>query len=54
MRVEDQSIRDENHMINLISTFRAGQRIRMQVWRDNKTLTLEAEIGEWDPKRFRQ
>jgi S1-C subfamily serine protease len=38
----------------LISTFHAGQRIRLKIWRDNKTLTLEAEIGDWNPQRFRQ
>jgi S1-C subfamily serine protease len=53
IQVEDQTIRDENHMINLISTFHAGQRVRLKIWRDSKTLTLEAEIGDWNPQRFR-
>jgi S1-C subfamily serine protease len=53
LRVDDQNIRDENHLINLISTFQAGQRIRLQVWRERKTLTLEALVGDWDQNRAR-
>jgi S1-C subfamily serine protease len=47
LQVENTSIRNENHLINLISTFSAGQRIRLQVWRDRKLITLEAVLGDW-------
>jgi len=45
--VEDTSIRSENHLINLISTMPAGKKVRLQVWRDRKTVVLEAVVGDW-------
>jgi serine protease Do len=47
LQVENISIRNENHLINLISSLNAGQKIRMQVWRDRSTTTLDATIGDW-------
>ena len=47
LQVENISIRNENHLINLISSLNAGQRIRMQVWRDRATTTLDATVGDW-------
>lgn len=47
LQVENISIRNENHLINLISGLNVGQRIRMQVWRDRSTTTLDAVVGDW-------
>jgi S1-C subfamily serine protease len=47
LAVEDTSIRSENHLINFVSTMPAGQKIRLQVWRDRKTIVLEAVVGDW-------
>ena len=47
LSVESVEIRNENHLINLISNLPIGQRIRMQVWRDRTTTTLEATVGDW-------
>jgi serine protease Do len=47
LQVENISIRNENHLINLISSLNAGQRVRMQVWRDRSTTTLDAVVGDW-------
>jgi S1-C subfamily serine protease len=47
LQVENITIRNENHLINLISSLNAGQRIRMQVWRDRSTTTLDAVVGDW-------
>jgi S1-C subfamily serine protease len=47
LQVENIAIRNENHLINLISSLNAGQRIRMQVWRDRSTTTLDAVVGDW-------
>jgi S1-C subfamily serine protease len=47
LQVENISIRNENHLINLISNLNAGQRIRMQVWRDRNNTSLDATIGDW-------
>jgi S1-C subfamily serine protease len=45
--VEDTAIRSENHLINLISTMPAGKKVRLQVWRERKTVVLEAVVGDW-------
>jgi len=47
LQVESISIRNENHLINLISNLNAGQRVRMQVWRDRTTTALDATVGDW-------
>lgn len=47
LQVESISIRNENHLINLISNLNAGQRVRMQVWRDRATTSLDATVGDW-------
>jgi S1-C subfamily serine protease len=47
LQVDSTVIRDENHLINLISTFPANQRVRLQIWRERKILQLEAVVGDW-------
>jgi S1-C subfamily serine protease len=56
LQVENVAVRDENHLINLISTLPAGQRIRMQVWRERGLATLDAVVGDWSraQARFRK
>lgn len=53
LSVESVEIRNENHLINLISNLPIGQRIRMQVWRDRNTTTLEAVVGDWSKAQTR-
>ncbi len=47
LQVENIAIRNENHLINLISGLNAGQRVRMQVWRDRSVVALDATVGDW-------
>jgi serine protease Do len=47
LQLNGQPIRSENHFINLISETPAGQRVRLQVWRDRRLLELEAVVGDW-------
>ena len=47
LQVENIAIRNENHLINLISGLNVGQRVRMQVWRDRSTAMLDATVGDW-------
>jgi S1-C subfamily serine protease len=56
LQVETVAIRNENHLINLISTLQPGQRVRLQVWRDRGAITLEAVVGDWakGQSRFQQ
>jgi serine protease Do len=48
-------IRNENHLINLISAQPAGKRVRLQIWRERRVVTLEATVGDWaqGQSRFR-
>jgi S1-C subfamily serine protease len=53
LQVEQQPIRNENQLINLISTLNVGQRIKLLVWRERKTVTLEAVVGDWSKGKTR-
>jgi len=47
LQVDGVAIRNENHLINLVSTMQPGQRIRLHVWRDRNVVTLEGTVGDW-------
>jgi S1-C subfamily serine protease len=47
LKVDNVVIRHENHLINLISTLTPGQKIRLQVWRSRRVITLDAVVGDW-------
>ena len=47
LQLDGVAIRNENHLINLVSTMAPGQRIRLQVWRDRRIITLEGTVGDW-------
>jgi S1-C subfamily serine protease len=51
--VDAVQIRNENHLINLISTLPAGSRVRLHVWRDRQQKLVDAVIGDWAKARVR-
>jgi S1-C subfamily serine protease len=51
--LEDITLRDENHLINLISALPPGQRVRFTVWRDRKAQAVDVMIGDWAAARAR-
>ncbi|HZT81628.1 MAG TPA: trypsin-like peptidase domain-containing protein [Gemmataceae bacterium] len=55
LQVDATPIRNENHLINLISALPPGQKVRLHVWRDRRAVTLDATVGDWarDRGRFR-
>jgi S1-C subfamily serine protease len=55
LKADNLAIRNENHLINLISALPPGQKVRLHVWRGGKTVTLEAVVGDWSraQSRFR-
>jgi len=53
LNVESVEIRNENHLINLISGLPIGQKIRLQVWRERTTVALEATVGDWSKAQSR-
>jgi serine protease Do len=53
LQVETIGIRNENHLINLISNLNPGQRVRLQIWRDRSMSTLDAVVGDWSKAQAR-
>jgi serine protease Do len=53
LQVDGTPIRNENHFINLISSLSVGQRIKVTVWRERKTIALDAEVGDWSKGQSR-
>jgi S1-C subfamily serine protease len=47
LRIDDVEIRDENHLINLISTLPADRRVRVGVWRDRQVQTVPVMVADW-------
>lgn len=47
LQIDQVVIRNENHLINIISALPADQRIRLLVWRDRKTVTVDATVEDW-------
>jgi S1-C subfamily serine protease len=53
LAVDEVPIRNENHFINLISGLPPGQRIRLQLWRDRRTVVVDAVVGDWTAAQAR-
>ena len=53
LQIDGVAIRNENHLINLISTMPPGQRIRLHVWRERNVVTLEGTVGDWSKAQNR-
>ncbi len=47
LNVDGIAIRNDNHLINLISSLPAGQKVKLNLWRDRKTQSMEAIVGDW-------
>lgn len=53
IRVDDTVIRNENHLINIISRTPAGTRVRLHVWRNRRLIQLDATVGDWNAAQAR-
>ena len=53
LKVEDVTIRDENHLINLVTSLPPGQRVRLTVWRDRKAEAVAVVVGDFAAKARR-
>ncbi len=47
LMLDDVTVRNENHLLNLISGLQPGQRVRLRIWRDRQPQNLEAVVGDW-------
>lgn len=53
LQVDGESVRNENHLINLIAIMPVGKKVRMQVWRERKAVALDATVGDWTAAKGR-
>jgi S1-C subfamily serine protease len=53
LEVDGFPIRNENQLINMISGIPAGQKVKLQVWRDRKATMVEAVVGDWSKNQGR-
>lgn len=51
LRLEDVPLRDENHLINLISSLPPGQSVKLIVWRDRRSQSVDVKIGEYTKQK---
>ena len=47
LKLEDVDLRDENHLINLVSALPPQQKVRLQVWRNRQSQAIDVAIGDW-------
>lgn len=53
LNLEDVALRDENHLINLVSTLPPGQRVKLVVWRDRRAQNVDVMIGDYPGQKDR-
>jgi len=53
LSIDGVAIRNENHLINLISALPAGQRVRLQIWRERHNAEVNAQVGDWGKAQSR-
>jgi serine protease Do len=53
LRLDNTPIRDENQLINTISSLPPGRRVRLEIWRDRQVVALQATIGDWSEGQSR-
>ncbi|MBA4192044.1 MAG: serine endoprotease [Planctomycetaceae bacterium] len=53
LRLEDIGLRDENHLINLVSALPPGQKVQLVIWRDRKSQSLTVTVGEYGQQKPR-
>lgn len=47
LKLEGVELRDENHLINLISNLPPNHKVRLSVWRESQLRSVDVTIGEW-------
>jgi serine protease Do len=47
LKLDTTDVRDENHLINMISALPVNQRIRMNVWRAKTLKAVDITVGDW-------
>jgi S1-C subfamily serine protease len=53
LELDGVAIRNENHLINTVSNLPPGQKVRLKVWRNRRSITLDAVVGDWSKAEAR-
>jgi S1-C subfamily serine protease len=53
LQVDGVVIKNDNHLINLISSLPPGQKVKLNLWRDKKVQAVEALVGDWSRAQTR-
>ncbi len=53
LQIDGTAVRNDNHLINYVSTLPAGQKIKLNVWRERRMVALEAVVGDWTKAQTR-
>ena len=51
VQLDNTAIKNENQLINLISSLPSGQKVRLQIWRNQKVETVFATVADWEEAR---
>lgn len=54
LKLEDIMLRDENHLINLISAMPPGHKLKLTVWRDRRMQSIDVVVGEYTKPKAKQ
>jgi len=47
LKMDDVEIRDENHVINMVSVLQPNQKVRIVLWRNKQSVPAEVTVQEW-------
>jgi S1-C subfamily serine protease len=53
LEINGTPIRNENHLINMVSALPAGQNLKLLVFRERRQLNLDAIVGDWEQARLK-
>ena len=53
LKLEDVALRDENHLINLISALPPGHKVKLVVWRERRSQAVDVTVGDYSKQKSR-
>jgi serine protease Do len=53
LELNDEAVRNENQFINRISAMPPGQKVKLKVWREKKSIAVDAVVGDWSKAESR-
>jgi S1-C subfamily serine protease len=53
LKLNDTHVKNENHLINMISAMPAGQQVKLSIWRNRRPEVVQAVVGDWGQAQTR-